>query len=190
MFPWKQMMDCLVILVEVWPFPEAWDGMVAATELYFMISCFLIKLNCKAETGKLSTRQSNSHQRKLTKHFQWREGFHSTFLGSRESRTEDDKSSEKLKSRRRSQPRYNLLFDPDSSGGGQQKAGNYICVVWGEVRWGDNVRWLSCSGVVSLMPWLGLVSRRALCLIIDGPWLAWRATGERRVAVAVLVVAS
>ena len=28
-------------------------------------------------------------------------------------------------------------------------------------------------GVVSLMPWFGLVSRRALCLIIDGPCLAW-----------------
>lgn len=59
----------------------------------------------------------------------------------------DDKSLEKTSHCRRSQPRYNLLFDPDSDEAGQQKAGNYldvscqcehvrmvlVLVVWSEV---------------------------------------------------------
>ena len=52
------------------------------------------------------------------------------------------------------------------------------CVGWcGVVWWG--VRWLSCGGVVSLMPCLGLVSRRELCLIIDGPGTVRLESGEK-----------
>ena len=54
---------------------------VQATELYFMISSFVIKLRANL-TAELSTIEINSQERKLTKHFS--EGFHSTFFASSE----------------------------------------------------------------------------------------------------------
>ena len=58
---------------------------MAATELYFMISSFIIiKQTSVNLTGELTVNciEINSQERKLTKHFS--EGFHSTFFGNRE----------------------------------------------------------------------------------------------------------
>ena len=173
-----------------WSLTISWGvrWVVAATELYFMISSLIIKQNLP---WKLST---IALERKLTKHFHWRISFHIPWQSRAES--EDDKSTEKLSRRRRSQPRYNLLFDPDSNGAGQQKAGNYIGrrgedVRWCEV-WGCEVTVLCwCCGEFNALAW-PCVSRREESSLPYYWWAfpGWPGTpGERRVALVVLVAA-